>query len=120
MLSPEGTPLRRRFFCPKEDVALEAGDIVRGYEVEKDQFVVVSDDELKAIAPKLSREIDLRRFVPLEDIDPMYFEHGYFLVPTKRSGKAYRLLARTMEERARAAKRRGKARSSSASRRRTR
>jgi DNA end-binding protein Ku len=102
MLSPDGTPLRRRFFCPKEDVALEAVDIVRGYEVEKDLFVVVSDDELKAIAPKLSQEIDLRRFVPLDDIDPMYFEHGYFLVPGKRSGKAYRLLARIMEERGRA------------------
>lgn len=102
MLSTNGTPLRRRFFCPKDDAALEAHDIVRGYELEKDLFVPVTDDELKAIAPKLSQEIDLRRFVPLDAIDPMYFEHGYFLVPGKRSGKAYRLLAHVMEERGRA------------------
>jgi DNA end-binding protein Ku len=102
MLGPDGTPLKRRFFCSKHDQALDSADIVRGYEVEKDRFVVVTDDELKALAPKLSQEIDLTRFVPLEDIDPMHFEHGYFLVPNKKSGKAYRLLARIMEDRKRA------------------
>jgi len=102
MLGPDGTPLKRRFFCSKHNEALESADIVRGYEVEKDRFVVVTDDELKALAPKLSQEIDLTRFVPLDDIDPMHFEHGYFLVPNKKSGKAYRLLARIMEDRRRA------------------
>ena len=102
MLGPDGTPLKRRFFCSKHAEALESADIVRGYEVEKDRFVVVTDDELKALAPKLSQEIDLTRFVPLEEIDPMHFEHGYFLVPNKKSGKAYRLLARIMEDRRRA------------------
>jgi len=102
MLGPDGTPLRRRFFCSKHDEALESADIVRGYEVEKDRFVVVTDEELRALAPKLSQEIDLTRFVPLEEIDPMHFEHGYFLVPNKKSGKAYRLLARIMEDRKRA------------------
>jgi DNA end-binding protein Ku len=101
MLGPDGTPLRRRFFS-NDSRPLEAADIVRGYEVDKDRFVVVTDDELRALAPKLSAEIDLTRFVPLADIDPMHFEHGYFLVPGKRSGKAYRLLARVMEERRRA------------------
>jgi DNA end-binding protein Ku len=102
MLGPDGTPLRRRYFSAGSARALDAAEIVRGYEVEKDRFVVVTDDELRALAPKLSQEIDLTRFVPLADIDPMYFEHGYFLVPTKRSGKAYRLLACVMEERRRA------------------
>lgn len=102
MLGPDGTPLRRRYFSKDESRPLEAAEIVRGYEVDKDRFVVVTDDELRALAPKLSQEIDLTRFVPLADIDPMHFEHGYFLVPGKRSGKAYRLLARVMEERGRA------------------
>jgi len=102
MLGPDGTPLKRRFFCSKHAEALEQADIVRGYEVEKDRYVVVTDDELKALAPKLSQEIDLTRFVPLDQIDPMHFEHGYFLVPNKKSGKAYRLLARIMEDRKRA------------------
>lgn len=83
-------------------MALENTDIVRGYEFEKDRFVVVTDEELEAVAPKLSQEIDLSRFVPLADIDPMRFEHGYFLIPNKRALKAYRLLAATMEGRGRA------------------
>jgi DNA end-binding protein Ku len=102
MLAPDGTQLRRRFFCPNDNVALDNGEIVRGYEVEKDRFVVVTDEELEALVPKLSQEIDLTRFVPLADIDPMRFEHGYFLVPSKKAGKAYRLLAKVMEDRARA------------------
>lgn len=102
MLASDGTQLKRRFFCPTDNVALDSRDIVRGYEVEKDRFIVVTDEELEALMPKLSQEIDLTRFVPLADIDPMRFEHGYFLVPSKRAGKAYRLLARIMEDRARA------------------
>jgi len=102
MLAPDGTQLRRRYFGAQEGVALENSDIVRGYEFEKDRFVVVTDEELEGVAPKLSQEIDLSRFVPLADIDPMRFEHGYFLIPSKRALKAYRLLAATMEERGRA------------------
>ena len=102
MLSAEGKPLRRRFFPADGDRALDNDEIVRGYEVEPERFVAITDDELEAIAPKLSQEIDLRRFVPVSDIDPMYFERGYFLVPGKRAGKAYRLLAHIMEERQRA------------------
>ena len=102
MLAPDGTQLRRRYFGQQEGVALENSDIVRGYEYEKDRFVVVTDEELEGVAPKLSQEIDLSRFVPLADVDPMRFEHGYFLIPSKRALKAYRLLAATMEERGRA------------------
>jgi len=73
-LEQDGTPLRRRYFCSKDAEPLEADDIVRGYEVEKDQFVIVKDEELEALAPEKSREIDLKRFVPLDQIDPIWFE----------------------------------------------
>lgn len=102
MVDEDGTPLRRRFFCEKDDAALERDDIVRGYEVEKDHFVVVDDDELEALAPEKSREIDLKRFVSLSDINPIYFERAYFLVPDGGATKAYRLLARSMEDAERA------------------
>jgi DNA end-binding protein Ku len=98
MLDEDGTPLRRRYVCPAEGVELDADDIVRGYEIEKDHYVVVTDEELEALEPTKSRDIDLRRFVPQDDIDPVFFERAYFLAPGGGSTKAYRLLADTMEE----------------------
>lgn len=102
MIAEDGEPLARRYFCPNEERPLEADEIVRGYEVEKDKFVAVSEDELDAIAPPRSQEIDLRRFVPVDDIDPMYFERAYFLAPDKGAIKPYRLLAKSMEDAGRA------------------
>lgn len=75
---------------------------MRGYEVEKDRFILVDDEELVALAPEKSQEIDLKRFVELSEIDPVYFERAYFLAPDRDAVKAYRLLARTMEEAGRA------------------
>lgn len=102
MVSENGTPLARRYFCPKEERELDWSEIVRGYEVEKDRYVVVSDDELEKLAPDRTRDIDLRRFVPAEDIDPIHFERAYYLTPGGNSTKAYRLLAATMEQTGRA------------------
>lgn len=102
MVSPEGTPLTRRYFTSRDDRALDADDIVRGYEIEKGRFVIVDDDELERLAPERTRDIDLRQFVKLSEIDPMYFERAYYLVPSGQSTKAYRLLARVMEETGRA------------------
>jgi DNA end-binding protein Ku len=98
MVSPKGTPLNRRYFTTRDDRELDSDEIVRGYEIEKDRFVVVDDDELERLAPERTRDIDLRRFVKASEIDPMYFERAYYLVPAGQSNKAYRLLARVMEE----------------------
>jgi DNA end-binding protein Ku len=97
MLDQDGTPLKRRFFCPREEREVHVEHIIRGYEVEEGKYVVVSDEELEALEPKKSRDIDLRLFVDAQQIDPIYFERGYFLVPGSDSNKAYRLLAATME-----------------------
>ena len=102
MVDHDGEPLAKRYFCPAEEVALESDEIVRGYEVEKDQFVVVENDELDAIAPEKSQEIDLRRFVPVDQIDPMFFQRAYFLAPNQGAIKPYRLLAQSMEDSGRA------------------
>jgi DNA end-binding protein Ku len=102
MLDEDGTPLARRYFCPVEEKELANDEIVRGFEVEKDEFVLVTDEELEALAPEKSQEIDLGRFVPVDEIDPVYFERAYFLLPSKGASKAYRLLARSMEDAGRA------------------
>lgn len=102
MLDEDGTPLARRYFCSKEKKILTRDELVRGYEIEKGKYIEVSDDELDALEPEKSREIDLRRFVPLDTLDPMFFERAYFLIPDEGAIKAYRLLAHTMQETSRA------------------
>ena len=102
MVSPEGQPLARRYFTSRDAKPLDWDDIVRGYEIEKDRFVVVDDDELERLAPERSRDIDLRVFVKATDIDPKYFERAYYLTPAGSSTKAYRLLAKVMEDTGRA------------------
>jgi DNA end-binding protein Ku len=98
MLAPDGTPLERRWYCAQDERNVAWDELVRGFELEDGAFVVMTDEELAAAAPQKSRDIDLRRFVPAEELDPVYFERGYFLVPAGESTKAYRLLAAAMED----------------------
>ena len=97
-LSPDGTPLRRRYYSALNDKKLEPRAMVRGYEIEKGKYVVVTDEELDKLAPDKSRDIDLRKFVKADEIHPLYFERGYFLAPAAGSTKAYQLLAAVMEK----------------------
>jgi len=98
MLGPEGEPLARRYYSQKTGRDLNADEIVRGYEIDSDEYVVVTDEELERLAPKQGRDIDLRRFIKRESIPPLYFDRSYFLAPSTGSEKAYRLLAETMEK----------------------
>ena len=98
MVTEEGTRLSRRYFTAADLKPLDSDQIVRGYELEKDQFVVVEDEELEKLAPERTRDIDLRVFVDTRELDPIYFERAYYLTPAGNSTKAYRLLARVMEE----------------------
>jgi len=98
MLSSEGEPLARKYFSEKTERDLDADQMVRGFEIDKGKYVVISDEELERLAPEKTRDIDLKRFVPQESIPPVYFERGYFLTPDAGSEKAYKLLAQTMED----------------------
>lgn len=102
MLSEDGTPLRREYYDPKTNRRIDPDDIVRGYELEEGEYVVVSDEELEGLEPEKSRDIDLRLFVDRNEIDPVFFDRAYFLTPAGESTKAYRLLAETMERKNRA------------------
>ncbi|HEX5876459.1 MAG TPA: Ku protein [Pyrinomonadaceae bacterium] len=98
MLGPDGQPLARRYYAEDNGKDLDTDEVVRGFEVNKDKFVVVTDEELDRLAPEKTRDIDLKQFVPSESIPPLYFERGYFLTPAAGSQKAYKLLAETMEK----------------------
>jgi DNA end-binding protein Ku len=98
MLDQDGTPLRRTYFCPAHQTDVHAEHLLRGYEVGDGEHVVVRDDELEALAPRKSRDIDLSRFVHRGEIPPPYFQRSYFLAPAGESTKAYGLLAEVMEQ----------------------
>jgi DNA end-binding protein Ku len=96
-LGPEDQPLVRRYFCSADGKALNMDDIARGYENDDGSFTIVADEELDALAPRKSRDIDLRRFVKREEIPRQLLERPYVLAPAGESTKAYHLLAATME-----------------------
>jgi DNA end-binding protein Ku len=103
MLDPEGNPVGRRYFPADGDgTPLDPEEIVRGYQVEDDRFVTVEDDELDALAPEKSQEMELSRFVEVAEIDPALFDRGYVLAPERGALRAYRLLADAMERSGRA------------------
>jgi DNA end-binding protein Ku len=102
MLGPDDQPLARRYFCSLDGKALTNDDIVRGYENDDGSFTIVEDEELEALAPRKSRDIDLRRFVARKEIPRQMLERPYVLAPAGDSTKAYHLLAATMESSGRA------------------
>ena len=96
MLAPSGNPVARRYFTD-EGKPIDSAALARGYELDKGDYVLVSDDELDALAPEQSRDIDLSRFVDRAAIPPLFFERAYILAPSGKSNVAYRLLAATLE-----------------------
>jgi DNA end-binding protein Ku len=91
-----GSRIRQQTFCPVDNEVVDRAALVRGYEIAKDQYVRVADDELKALEGEASRTIDIVEFVPLDKVDPVYFEKAYYLGPDKGGEKAYRLLSDAM------------------------
>lgn len=102
----DGAPIDIQRWCSKEDVEIPYDEITHGYELEDGGQVVVSDLELQAIEPRKTRTIDIEQFVDLADVDPIYFDHPYFLVPAADddgSHRAYQLLTEVMSRTDRAA-----------------
>lgn len=97
------TRIRQPQFCPTCERQVERSEIVKGYEYEKDQFVLVEEDEIKKIAPPSASTMEIQEFVNLKDVDPLYYETSYLAVPEDAGRKAYRLLVETMEGSERAA-----------------
>ena len=91
-----GSRIKQQTFCPTCNEVVDRTALVRGYEFAKDQYVRVADDELKALEGDASRIIDIAEFVPLDTVDPIYFEKTYYLGPDKGGEKPYRLLADAM------------------------
>src|SRR5215218_4287660 len=90
--------LKQQYICPKDNEIVSRDDTVKGYEFAKDQYVVLSVEELKAIEEKATGMIDVIEFVPLASVDREYLDKCYYLGPDKGGDRAYRLLAAALKE----------------------
>ena len=94
----DGGRIRYKRVCEKDGEEVTFEHIVKGYEVEKDRYVVLTEDDFEAIPVESSRAIDIQQFVDLEQIDPVLFKKSYYLVPDKTGAKAYALLREAMSQ----------------------
>ena len=91
-----GTRIRQQLYCPTCERVIERSELVKGYQFARDRYVRFTDAELRAVEAAASPTIDIHEFVPLERVDPVYFENAHYLGPDKGGEKAYRLLADAM------------------------
>jgi len=105
-----GTQVKQRYYCPTDDRLVEKDEIGKGYEYAKGQFVMFTDEELKALNPEPTNAIEITEFVPSDQVDPIYFEKAYYLGPDKAAGRPYKLLTKAMRETGRSALARYRAR----------
>lgn len=92
------TRLKQQMYDPETGEIVPREKIVKGYEYAKDQYVVVDEDELAALELATSRSMDINEFVPLDSVDPLFFETGYYLAPDKGAERAYKLLVAALTE----------------------
>ena len=90
--------IKQQTWCPRCERVVERSELVKGREVAKDQYVLFTDEELKALEAAASQAIDIQEFVPLADVDPVYFQDTHYLGPDKGGDKAYQLLAEAMRD----------------------
>jgi DNA end-binding protein Ku len=100
---PCGSRLKQQYLCAKEGVPVAREDMVKGYEFAKDQYVVFTPEELKALEEIGTHTVEITEFVPIESIDPVYFDKAYYLGPDKGGAKPYALLTRALRETGRCA-----------------
>jgi DNA end-binding protein Ku len=94
---PDHSPIQTRRVCSEESEEVPFSEIVKGYELEDGSWVLLTDEELEAAAPRKSKTIDIERFVEEAEVDPVYYERSYLLTPREESAtRAYRLLSETM------------------------
>ena len=95
-----GTPIKQKRWCPVHERDVEADELVKGWEFAKGQYVLVEESDLEAVALARSQSIDIKKFVDLEDVDPIYFDRAYYLAPADAAAqrRPYVLLLRAMQE----------------------
>jgi DNA end-binding protein Ku len=93
-----GSRIQQQLFCPKDERTIERTEVVKGYEFSKGQYVLFSEEELKALEEKSTQQIDIVEFLPNSQIDPIYFQKANYVAPDRGGDRAYTLLAKALEQ----------------------
>jgi DNA end-binding protein Ku len=94
--SQDYSPLARRMVCPEEETTVPPEEIIRGFEIAPDKYILMTEEELESVSPERSRTIEIVEFIDRKEVDPIYYDRPYYLVPSKGGEKAYRLLVEVM------------------------
>jgi len=90
--------IKQMVFCQAEDKAVPRSELVKGYEYEKDHYVEIDDEDIKKVAPKTARVMEILEFVPSDQVDPVYLESSYYMAPDEGGEKPYALLFQALRE----------------------
>src|SRR5271156_4378206 len=90
--------VKQQLICPLDNQVLERSDIVKGYEYRKDEYVIIEPEEIKKIEPKTAKTMEILEFVKSSEVDPVYFESSYYMVPEEAGRRPYALLTKALEE----------------------
>src|SRR5262252_6392486 len=90
--------VKQQLYCPADNRVVERSEIVKGYEYRKDEYVVVEPEEIKKIEPKTAKTMEILEFVKASDVDPVYFESSYYMLPEEAGRRPYALLTKALEE----------------------
>jgi len=90
--------VKQQYYCPAENRVVERSEIVKGYEYRKDEYVVIEPEEIKKIEPKTAKTMEILEFVKSADVDPVYFESSYYMLPEDAGRRPYALLTKALEE----------------------
>ncbi|MBC7728028.1 MAG: Ku protein [Microbacteriaceae bacterium] len=103
LLAKDGSRLKQQYVSEKDQAVVQRADMVKGYEFEKDRFVLFNAEELKSLEEASSQAIEIMAFIPAQSVDPLYYDKAYLIAPDKRGGKPYALLAEAMRRSGRCA-----------------
>ena len=94
----DGSRIKQMLYCQAEDKPIPRSEIVKGYEYEKGKYVVIDDEDIKKVAPKTARVMEIQEFVKSDEVDPVYLESSYYMAPDEGGIKPYALLFETMKQ----------------------
>jgi len=90
--------VKQQLYCPADNRVIERNEVVKGYEYRKNEYVVVEPEEIKKIEPKTAKAMEILEFVKASEVDPVYFESSYYLLPEEAGRRPYALLTKALEE----------------------